>query len=299
MHRTAMSLALLALLVGRTAAAQVPQTMSYQGVLTDGSGNVVADGSYNFQFSLYNVSSGGTALWSESQSSIAVSKGVFNVVLGSVTPIGLPFDAPYWLGIAVGGGAELTPRTPLAASPYALGLRTPLPGIAQATLANDPVVGNLNAPTDALDRDLNLSFTVPANGYVVLQASGYLAISGVPTGTTQWVGYQVSETTGVGGLVVPHDPGYLQYAGFQVAPNPDYFFWPIAVQRAFVATAGTHRYSFCSGRVGDYAPTANITDLVLTATFYPTSYGAVTTAPSAPGADARPIAPVRVAGAAR
>jgi hypothetical protein len=37
-----------------------------------------------------------------------------------VTPIGLPFDVPYFLGIAAGGDAEMAPRQPLASVPYAL-----------------------------------------------------------------------------------------------------------------------------------------------------------------------------------
>ena len=44
---------------------------------------------------------------------------MLSVVLGSVTPIGIAFDGPLWLGIAVDGGAELTPRVELTTSPYA------------------------------------------------------------------------------------------------------------------------------------------------------------------------------------
>ena len=45
--------------------AQVPDRMSYQGVLTDASGVPVADGSHSLAFALYAVSSGGAALWTE------------------------------------------------------------------------------------------------------------------------------------------------------------------------------------------------------------------------------------------
>jgi hypothetical protein len=91
--------------------------MSYQGVLTDGTGTVVADGSYSLAFKVHDVSTGGSALWTETQS-VSTQKGVFSVILGSVTPIGLRFDKPYWLGIAVGSGAELTPRSALSSTPY-------------------------------------------------------------------------------------------------------------------------------------------------------------------------------------
>ena len=35
---------------------QIPQTVSYQGVLTDAQGNAVADGSYSLTFNLYELS---------------------------------------------------------------------------------------------------------------------------------------------------------------------------------------------------------------------------------------------------
>jgi len=85
--------------------------------LTDASGTVVPDGSYKLTFKLYDVETGGTALWSETQS-VLVSKGIFSVALGSVTPIGLAFDKPYWLGVTVGTGTELTPRIALTGSAY-------------------------------------------------------------------------------------------------------------------------------------------------------------------------------------
>src|SRR3989304_7161504 len=99
--------------------AQIPQTMSYQGVLTGADGNPVADGSYTLTFKLYDVPTNGDSLWNETQN-VQVTKGLFNVILGSVSPLNLPFDKQYWLGISVGGGFELSPRISLTASPYSL-----------------------------------------------------------------------------------------------------------------------------------------------------------------------------------
>jgi hypothetical protein len=106
----------ISVILAAPTAAQVPPVISYQGVLTDG-GGVASDGMYSMVFALYDVAGGGTALWSETQS-VTVSKGIFNVVLGSVTPIDLEFNEGYWLGIAVEGEAELSPRIPLAAAAY-------------------------------------------------------------------------------------------------------------------------------------------------------------------------------------
>jgi hypothetical protein len=108
--------------------AAVPETMSYQGVLTDGGGNPVADGPYDLTFKLYDAPTDGTLLWSEIQAAVAVTGGGFSVLLGSVAPLALPFDAPYYLGISVGADPELAPRVPLASSPYGLGLRLPFAG---------------------------------------------------------------------------------------------------------------------------------------------------------------------------
>ncbi len=98
---------------------QVPRTISYQGVLTDGTGNMVADGNYSLTFRLYDRPTGGNPLWTEKQLA-PVRSGVFNVRLGDVTPLTLPFSTPYWLGVSVENGAELVPRLALTGSPYSL-----------------------------------------------------------------------------------------------------------------------------------------------------------------------------------
>ena len=98
----------------------VPRTMSYQGILEDAGGAVVADGYYQLEFSLHPAAIGGLVLWSETQT-LYVEDGLFNAILGQVTALpGIDFDAPYWLGIGVDGGAQLTPRVTLTASPYSL-----------------------------------------------------------------------------------------------------------------------------------------------------------------------------------
>ena len=79
--------------------AQIPKKLNYQGILTDDSGNPLT-GSQTLTLKLYDVASGGTALWEETQS-VTVDLGVFNVILGEATPLNLPFDEQYYLGITV------------------------------------------------------------------------------------------------------------------------------------------------------------------------------------------------------
>jgi hypothetical protein len=111
------------LLASHEAWAQLPRTISYQGVLADAAGNLVPDGNHTLTLTLYDAASGGSAVFTETQS-VPVVRGVFNSILGSATAGGIPpgalFDRAYFLGISVDGGAELVPRTVLTASPYAL-----------------------------------------------------------------------------------------------------------------------------------------------------------------------------------
>ena len=122
MKRTVLFYTLVFLLAQGTAWSQIPQTMSYQGILKDAAGVVVADGNYQLTFKIYDIATAGTELWTESQS-VAVSDGIFSAILGSITSLNLDFDKQYWLGVTVGVDTELTPRTQLTASPYSLNAR--------------------------------------------------------------------------------------------------------------------------------------------------------------------------------
>ncbi len=118
--RTAIAVfALIAVLCGAVgSSAQIPETISYQGVLKGSGGENVPDDDYDITLALYDVDVGGTALWSETQT-LAVANGIFNAMLGAATPLALPFDQQYWLGVAVDADPELAPRVELASAPYA------------------------------------------------------------------------------------------------------------------------------------------------------------------------------------
>lgn len=118
--RWAAALALLAVWILTPSAghSQVPKTISYQGSLTDASGNPVT-GSLSITFRLYNTATGGTALWIEPRT-VAVTNGAFNVVLGNVTPLDESlFANQLFLGIQVGADTEMIPRRALTSVPYA------------------------------------------------------------------------------------------------------------------------------------------------------------------------------------
>ncbi|MBK8557239.1 MAG: hypothetical protein IPL65_16390 [Lewinellaceae bacterium] len=101
--------------------AQISPTLSVQGILKKSNGVAVEDGNYGIVFKLYTAETGGTAIWTETQSNVEVSSGIYSAVLGVVNPLTVPFDQLYYLGITV-GSSELTPRILLTSAPYALSL---------------------------------------------------------------------------------------------------------------------------------------------------------------------------------
>ena len=108
------------LVAGAAAYAAVPQTIAFQGFLTDAGGQPL-EVPVNLDIAVYNTASGGTALWSEAHAGVPVSNGVFAVALGSVSPLSgaVARTSPRFIGIRVNGEAEL-PRTQLSATPFAL-----------------------------------------------------------------------------------------------------------------------------------------------------------------------------------
>lgn len=110
--------------------AAVPSTMSYQGILKNSSGNHIS-GTFSMQFKIYGASTGGTALWTETQSSVEASYGKFSVELGSVTPLNLAFDQEYWLSVKVGTDDEMMPRIKLTSVGYAYMAQSVVDGFSQ------------------------------------------------------------------------------------------------------------------------------------------------------------------------
>lgn len=117
---TMIGMLVIMLLTAGAAAADIPRLISFQGRLSDTQG-LPLTGSYDLTFRFYTASSGGAAIWTEAQSGIGVSNGIYNVYLGEVTPFdALSFDTPYWISVEVFTDGEMTPRRRLTATGYAL-----------------------------------------------------------------------------------------------------------------------------------------------------------------------------------
>ena len=98
----------------------IPHVISYQGYLTDNIGNPV-NGTISITFSIYDIPSGGTPTWTETQPSIVVNEGLFNALLGNVNPIDPDnLTGTSYLGIQVGSDPEMTPRQQIVSVAYAL-----------------------------------------------------------------------------------------------------------------------------------------------------------------------------------
>jgi hypothetical protein len=280
----------LSALAPALASAAVPQTMSYQGYLSNGGGGPLADGAHALDFALYTSDAGGAPIWSESQPAVDVAQGYFSVTLGSVTPLDLPFDQPYWLEVSVDGGAALAPRIALAASPYALSVKTPLPpgtlysnslingpGIAQNSASSGTIGGAGNA---TYANALSVTITTPGPGYILVSAHTTLVVL-----CNTYVGMQITETSNG-----PLDSNHLVLGGGQASTGlTSDGYIPASFQRTYFKNAGTYTF-YLQGRNAFFTSCIPyMYNPVLTALYVPTSYGAVVTAAEgAPSATAGP-----------
>ena len=94
--------------------------INFQGYLTDNLGSPL-NGNYIMTFGIYSVATGGTALWSETQT-VPVADGVYSLILGQagneIDPADM--DGERYLGVSVASDPEMSPRQPLTATPFAL-----------------------------------------------------------------------------------------------------------------------------------------------------------------------------------
>jgi hypothetical protein len=118
---------LVVLTMAMTIQAAVPQTINYQGYLTDSEGPVTASNLW-MDFFIYDAPTGGNSKWAESHQFVDVTDGLFNVILGAGTQAEPIEDTVFsgadrWLQIVV-SGEEITPRTKLTSKPYAFRVST-------------------------------------------------------------------------------------------------------------------------------------------------------------------------------
>ena len=151
--------------------AQIPHTISYQGLLTDAEGNPKPDGDYTITFSLYDSQTGGEALWQEGKTLI-LTKGLFSTSLGDQVIFGsyLTFNKPYWLGIKIANESELSPRIALTSSGFSF---SSIISDTAKNIIDGKVVKSLNGLTDHITLEGNGGTTINTNGDTIkISSSG-------------------------------------------------------------------------------------------------------------------------------
>jgi len=131
--------AILLFLFASSCLAAVPQLINYQGRLADGSGNPL-DTTVAVRFTIYDAEAGGLVIWSETQPSVTVVGGVFNVLLGSVNSISdtVFSGTERWLGIRIGNDPEISPRSRLVSVGYSHRVST-VDGAKGGTIDGGPI----------------------------------------------------------------------------------------------------------------------------------------------------------------
>lgn len=140
-------------------AGNLPQTINLHGKLTNSTGSAI-NATVNMTFKLYNDPSTGSADWTETQTNINVSEGIYTAILGAVTPISVNFSVPYWLGIAVNGDSEMTPRINMTNTPNSFNAFYAQQALEAFDLTCTDCIGNTEINTTGVFRiDGNLNAT--------------------------------------------------------------------------------------------------------------------------------------------
>jgi hypothetical protein len=165
------------------AATGINDQISFQGKVVNTNGTNVANGSYDFVFKLYTVSSAGTAVWTETWNSgtsqVTVTDGIFQVNLGTHTdlPGSIDFNTDnIYLGIEFNGDGEMSPRVHFTAAPYAFN------AMKVAGLTVTDTTGTLTIPNGETI-SFGGSFSTTASNDIALTTSGATTLTLPTTGT--------------------------------------------------------------------------------------------------------------------
>ena len=159
--------------------AGTPNTINYQGRLTDLAGDAVVDGPYLVKFIIYDASVAGTEIWNSNFQAINTVDGLFSYQLGSITtlPIGVFSDTNRYLGLTVGTDPEITPRSRFITTPYAFRSQN----ADQAAIADDAQA--LGGETPEFYLNWGDMTNVPAGFADGIDDEGTGDITGVAAGT--------------------------------------------------------------------------------------------------------------------
>ncbi len=206
----------LALAVCCASAQAQPTTFTYQGKLTDG-GNP-ANGTFDLQFAIFDVLSGGAALNAPlTREDVTVTNGVFTVQLdfgaSAFTGAARFLEISVRPGASAGAFTLLTPRQPVQSTPYAIrSLNAASADVLSAVCVGcvtDTQIGGLPAGNGNYIQNTNAqqagsNFNISGNGTV-----GGTLSAGLVNATTQFNlnGSRVLSAPGTGNLLAGGSPG--------------------------------------------------------------------------------------------
>ncbi len=204
------SLAMVLCWAASTFAAPINYTITYQGRLLDA--NLVADGFYDFQFSLHDANIGGSQIGSDINTpNLDVFDGYFTAEL-TLDDVNAFNGDTRWLEISVRPGdmndpntyTVLEPRQKVTSAPQALYVHTPLD---LQNASDDPLVGAFNTGTGfglaaaGTNRAAVFGLHVPTGNYGLIgDANGGVSGYAGPSGNA---GYFVGDVIFNGQVVVP------------------------------------------------------------------------------------------------
>jgi hypothetical protein len=110
----------LPLWIGTNKVLAMISNIPIQGKLTDAGGTPL-NGTYSIKATIYNASSGGTVLCTDTHD-VTVANGLFIMDMGGCISTDFGGLTQVYLGIQVGSDPEMTPRQPLYGVPFAWGL---------------------------------------------------------------------------------------------------------------------------------------------------------------------------------
>lgn len=195
-----LTLGLIAFVTTNARSENVPKLINYQGFLEQ-SGSA-ANGDFTVILRLYNMQSGGTALFADSNT-VTVTDGLYSTLIGDDPVFGTMVDAltnsSVWVEIEV-DGTVLTPRERLVSSAYAIRAAPQVSFRASTSGGAVPesTVTNVNFSTEHHDDGNNFTtgdgakFTAPTDGVYFFQAAA--GLEGLGLHRRPWLGLAVNGT---------------------------------------------------------------------------------------------------------
>jgi hypothetical protein len=182
--------------------------ISYQGLIQGVNALPVKDSAYPIAISLWTDSAGGSQIW-EDVFQTPVKSGIFNILLGSQTPLPSPseMDKPLWLSVKVGGFSGIILRSRLSDVPMAINVADN--AITTAKLADSSVTTSKIADSSITPEKMNLNYvsSINMNGIPVTGNGGFLNLTGGNGINLSWDAKTSSITINGTGLGTPPGKG--------------------------------------------------------------------------------------------